>query len=168
MAQENKTMSNLQEAFAGESQANRKYLAFAKQAESEGFTQVARLFRASAEAETVHAHAHLKVMGGIKSTRENLQAAIDGETHEFKSMYPPMIEEAEKEGNAAAVRTFKFANEVEKVHAELYSKALETIGNEGDLFAYFVCSICGHTVEKEAPEKCVVCGAGSRAFSKVE
>lgn len=167
MAQEDKTMSNLQEAFAGESQANRKYLAFAKQAESEGFTQIARLFRASAEAETVHAHAHLKVMGGIKSTRENLMSAIEGETHEFKSMYPPMIAEAEKQGNAAAVRTFKFANEVEKVHADLYSKALETIGNEGELFDYFVCSICGHTVEKDAPEKCVVCGAGSKAFFKV-
>jgi len=168
MAQQDTTMNNLQEAFAGESQANRKYLAFAKQAESEGFTQIAKLFRASAEAETVHAHAHLKVMGGIKSTRENLQCAIDGETHEFKSMYPPMIEEAEKAGNAAAVRTFKFANEVEKVHAGLYSKALENIGNEGEVFDYFVCSICGHTVEKEAPEKCVVCGAGSKAFFKVD
>jgi rubrerythrin len=168
MAQESKTMNNLQEAFAGESQANRKYLAFARQAESEGFLQIAKLFRASAEAETVHAHSHLKVMGGIKSTRENLQSAIEGETHEFKSMYPPMIEQAEKEGNAAAVRTFKFANEVEKVHAGLYSKALENIGKEGETFDYFVCSICGHTVEKESPEKCVVCGAGGKAFFKVD
>ena len=167
MAQDTKTMGNLQEAFAGESQANRKYLAFAKQAESEGCIQVAKLFRAAAEAETVHAHSHLKVMGGIKNTKENLQAAIDGETHEFKSMYPQMIAEAEQEGNAQAVRTFKFANEVEKVHAGLYKKALDTLGSGGETFDYYVCSICGHTVEKEAPEKCAVCGAGSKAFFRV-
>ncbi|MRR06777.1 MAG: rubrerythrin family protein [Deltaproteobacteria bacterium] len=167
MAQDSKTMANLQEAFAGESQANRKYLAFAKQADAEGFTQAAKLFRAAAEAETVHAHAHLKVMGGINSTKENLREAIDGETHEFKSMYPQMIAEAEKEENAQAVRTFKFANEVEKVHAGLYTKALEALGQEGSVFDYFVCSICGHTVEKAAPEKCMVCGAGSKAFFQV-
>ena len=167
MAQDSKTMANLQEAFAGESQANRKYLAFAKQADAEGFTQAAKLFRAAAEAETVHAHAHLKVMGGINSTKENLREAIDGETHEFKSMYPQMIAEAEKEENAQAVRTFKFANEVEKVHAGLYTKALEALGQEGPVFDYFVCSICGHTVEKAAPEKCMVCGAGSKAFFQV-
>jgi len=167
MSQADKTTSNLQEAFAGESQANRKYLAFAKQADSEGFPQIAKLFRAAAEAETVHAHAHLKVMGGIKSTRENLLSAIDGETHEFKSMYPAMIAEAEQAGNSAAVRTFKFANEVEKVHADLYAKALADMGKEGEVFDYFVCSICGHTVEKEAPEKCMVCGAGSKAFIRV-
>jgi rubrerythrin len=167
MTQENRTLSNLQEAFAGESQANRKYLAFARKAESEGFTQVAKLFRAAAEAETVHAHSHLKVMDGIGTTADNLKAAIAGETHEFESMYPQMIVEAEKEGNAQAVRTFKFANEVEKVHAGLYAKALETLGTEAEVFDYFVCSICGHTVEKDAPEKCVVCGAGSKAFFKV-
>jgi len=167
MTQDSKTMANLQEAFAGESQANRKYLAFARQADAEGFTQAAKLFRAAAEAETVHAHAHLKVMGGINSTKENLREAIDGETHEFNSMYPQMIVEAEKEENAPAVRTFKFANEVEKVHAGLYTKALEALGQEGPVFDYFVCSICGHTVEKAAPEKCMVCGAGSKAFFQV-
>ncbi|MDD2321669.1 MAG: rubrerythrin family protein [Geobacteraceae bacterium] len=167
MADNSKTMANLQEAFAGESQANRKYLAFAKQADAEGFTQAAKLFRAAAEAETVHAHSHLKVMGGIKTTRENLQEAIEGETHEFKSMYPQMITEAEQEGNAPAVRTFKFANEVEKTHAALYKKALDAIGQEGAVFDYFVCSICGHTEESAAPEKCPVCGAGSKAFFQV-
>ncbi len=167
MAENSKSMANLQEAFAGESQANRKYLAFAKQADAEGYTQVAKLFRAAAEAETVHAHSHLKVMGGIKATKENLQEAIEGETHEFKSMYPQMISEAEQEGNAQAVRTFKFANEVEKVHAGLYTNALQSLGKEGKVFDYFVCSICGHTVEKAAPEKCVVCGAGSKAFFQV-
>jgi rubrerythrin len=167
MAENSKSMAHLQEAFAGESQANRKYLAFAKQADAEGFTQVAKLFRAAAGAETVHAHSHLKVMGGIKNTKENLQEAIEGETHEFKSMYPQMITDAEQEGNAQAVRTFKFANEVEKVHAGLYTNALESLGQAGEVFDYFVCSICGHTVEKAAPEKCVVCGAGSKAFFQV-
>lgn len=167
MTQNSKTMADLQEAFAGESQANRTYLAFAKQADAEGLPQVAKLFRAAAEAETVHAHSHLKVMGGIGTTKENLQSAIDGETHEFMSMYPQMIVDAEQEGNAAAVRTFKFANEVEKVHAGLYTKALASIGQQGELYDYFVCSICGHTEEKAAPEKCPVCGAGSKAFFKV-
>jgi rubrerythrin len=162
-----KTLENLQEAFAGESQANRKYLAFATQADNEGFAQAAKLFRAAAAAETVHAHAHLKVMGGIRSTKENLQEAIAGETHEFKSMYPAMIAEAEKAGDAPALRSFSFANEVEKVHAGLYTKALESLGSEGEIFDYFVCSICGQTVEKSAPEKCMVCGAGSKAFSLV-
>jgi rubrerythrin len=167
MADNSKSMANLQEAFAGESQANRKYLAFAKQADAEGFTQVAKLFRAASEAETVHAHSHLKAMGGINTTKENLHAAIDGETHEFKSMYPQMITEAEKEGNTQALRSFKFANEVEKVHAGLYTNALEALGQKGEVFDYFVCNICGHTVEKAAPEKCVVCGAGSKAFFQV-
>lgn len=167
MAENSKSMAHLQEAFAGESQANRKYLAFAKQADAEGFPQVAKLFRAAAEAETVHAHSHLKVMGGINDTKANLQEAIAGETHEFKSMYPQMITDAEQEGNAQALRSFKFANEVEKVHAGLYTNALQSLGQAGEVFDYFVCSICGHTVEKAAPEKCVVCGAGSKAFFQV-
>jgi rubrerythrin len=167
MAQATKTLANLQEAFAGESQANRMYLAFATQADSEGLTQVAKLFRAAATAETVHAHAHLKAMDGIKSTKENLLEAIAGETHEFKSMYPQMIIEAEQEGDAQALRSFKFANQVEEVHAGLYQKAFDTLGAAGEVFDYYVCSICGHTVEKAAPEKCAVCGAGSKAFMQV-
>ncbi|MCL4474913.1 MAG: rubrerythrin family protein, partial [Nitrospirae bacterium] len=115
-----KSEKNLKEAFAGESQANRKYLAFAKKAEAEGFKQVARLFRAAAEAETIHAHNHLKELGGIKSTRENLKEAIHGESFEFQKMYPQMIEDANAEGNKGALRTFNYANEVEKVHAALY------------------------------------------------
>ncbi|MFH1293857.1 MAG: rubrerythrin family protein, partial [Pseudomonadota bacterium] len=114
-----KTEQNLLEAFAGESQANRKYLAFAKQADKEGYPQVAKLFRAAAEAETVHAHAHLRALKGIKTTAENLQEAITGETHEFKEMYPEMIQEAKDNGNKAAERSFIYANEVEKVHASL-------------------------------------------------
>lgn len=162
-----KTMDNLQEAFAGESQANRKYLAFAKQADKEGLPQVAKLFRAAAAAETIHAHSHLKAMNGIGSTIENLKEAVAGETHEFKEMYPPMIEAAKAEGNKSATRTFTYANEVEKVHAELYQKALDN--PEGlEECDYYVCKVCGHTHEKEAPEKCPVCGANSRAFFKAD
>lgn len=162
------TMNNLAEAFSGESQANRKYLAFAKQADQEGFPQVARLFRAAAEAETIHAHAHLKAMGGIKSTKENLQEAISGETHEFESMYPPMIEEAQKKGATEALRSFTFANKVEKTHAGLYQKALDSLGQAGEQFDYYICPICGHTEEKNAPEKCPVCGATASVFIKIQ
>lgn len=161
-----KSEKNLQEAFAGESQANRKYLAFAKQAEKEGFPQVAKLFRAAAEAETVHAHSHLKQLGGIKSTKENLQEAVSGEAFEFKEMYPQMIKEAEEEGNKGALRSFNFANEVEKVHHDLYQKALDNLGsnNETD---YYVCDICGYTAEGEAPDNCPVCKAKKNMFKKV-
>src|SRR5512136_2962799 len=123
-----KTEKNLKEAFAGESQANRKYLAFAAKAEQEGYKQAAKLFRAAAEAETVHAHNHFRALNKIKSTKENLQEAVAGETHEFKSMYPAMIETAKAENNKAAERTFHFANEVEKVHAKLYQEMLDNLG----------------------------------------
>ena len=124
-----KTEEYLKEAFAGESQANRKYLAFSEKAKKEGYTQIARLFAAAAEAETVHAHNHLRVLKGVGSTKENLQQAISGETHEFESMYPEMIESAKAEGNKEAERTFQYAFEVEKVHARLYQKMLDNIGN---------------------------------------
>jgi rubrerythrin len=159
-----KTEKNLGDAFAGESQANRKYLAFARQAEQEGYKPVAKLFRAAAEAETVHAH--LKTLGGIGKTVDNLKVAIAGETHEFKKMYPEFIEEAKKEGAKAAERSFTYANEVEKIHAVLYQKALDNLGKNADV-DYYVCSVCGMTVEKEAPEKCPVCGAVKKAFFKV-
>jgi len=161
-----KSEQNLREAFAGESQANRRYLAFAQQAEKEGLKQVAKLFRAAAEAETVHAHAHLRALGGIGSTAENLKEAIAGETHEFKSMYPAMIEAAKEEGNKAAERTFSYANAVEKVHASLYQKALGSLENLEEV-DYYVCSVCGYTCEKEPPEKCPVCGAVKKAFFQV-
>jgi len=162
------TEKNLLEAFAGESQANRKYLAFAKKADKEGHPNVAKLFRAAAEAETVHAHAHLRALKGVKSTAENLQEAVSGEIHEFKSMYPPMIEEAKEEGHKAAERSFAFANTVEEIHAELYQKALDTLDNPEDVDCYYVCSVCGFTVENEAPEDCPVCGAKQNAFLKVD
>lgn len=167
MAETPKSIQDLKEAFAGESQANRKYLAFAHQANKDGFPQVARLFRAAAEAETIHAHNHLRALGGIRSTRENLEEAIAGETHEFKNMYPQMIADAELEGATEARRSFTFANAVEKVHADLYQKALDTLGSAGEEFDYYLCPVCGHTVEREAPEKCEVCGAKGSVFFKV-
>jgi rubrerythrin len=162
-----KTEQNLREAFAGESQANRRYLAFAKQAEKEGHPQVAKLFRAAAEAETVHAHAHLRTLDGVKATAENLKEAIAGETHEFKKMYPAMIEEAKKEGEKAAERSFTYANEVEKIHANLYQKALDNLGKLPEV-DYYVCSVCGYTCENEPPDRCPVCNAVKKAFFKVD
>ncbi len=162
-----KTAENLKEAFAGESQANRKYLAFAKQAEKEGLPHIAKLFRAVAEAETVHAHAHLKHMGGIGTTEENLKAAMSGEIHEFTKMYPQMIADAQEEGQRAVERGFYFANEVEKVHAKLYEKALADMNKPTDA-DYCVCSVCGYTCEGDAPEKCPVCNAAQKAFFKVD
>lgn len=162
-----RTEQNLREAFAGESQANRRYLAFAKQAEKEGHPQVAKLFRAAAEAETVHAHAHLRTLDGVKTTEENLKEAIAGETHEFKKMYPAMIEEAKKEGQKAAERSFTYANEVEKVHANLYQKALDNLGKLPEV-DYYVCSVCGYTCENEPPDRCPVCNAVKKAFFKVD
>lgn len=161
------TEKNLKDAFAGESQANRKYLAFAKKAEADGYKQIAKLFRAAAEAETVHAHNHLRELGGIKSTNENLSEAVNGESYEFQKMYPQMIKDAEAEGKKGALRSFNFANEVEKIHAELYRKALESIGNNPDV-DYYVCQVCGNTVEGEAPEECPICGAKKKMFKKVE
>jgi rubrerythrin len=161
-----RTENNLLEAFAGESQANRKYLAFAEKAEAEGYKQVAKLFRAAAAAETVHAHAHLRVLGGIRGTKENLQEAISGETHEFTSMYPQMIKDASSEGFDPAMRSFSFANTVEKVHAELYQKALNTLGSNQNV-DYYVCKVCGNTIEGEPHGPCPVCHAGQVAFFKV-
>lgn len=162
-----KTMQDLQQAFAGESQANRKYLAFAAKADQEGYSQAARLFRAAAEAETVHAMNHLRALKAIKDTKENLREAIAGETHEFKSMYPEMIADAKAEGQKSAEISFNYANEVEKMHGELYAKALE----DPDKFPvqdYYVCKICGATIPNEAPDTCPVCGANKKAFLKAE
>jgi rubrerythrin len=162
------TSDNLKEAFAGESQANRKYLAFAKQAEKDGFPQVAKLFRAAAEAETVHAHAHFHVMGGIKSTAENLGAAIEGEGFEFQEMYPKFLAEAQAEGNNPAVFSFKHALAVEEIHHGLYNEALEAVKSGTDLpeAKIFVCAVCGNTVKGQAPDKCPVCGASMEQFKE--
>ena len=165
-----KSEEGLKAAFAGESQANRKYLAFAKQAEKDGLPGVAHLFRAAAAAETVHAHNHLRTLGGIRSTKENLKEAIEGEFYEFTKMYPEFIEEAKEETNKSAERTFNYANEVEKIHHKLYKKALEAVekGNDLKQTEIYVCSVCGYTHEGEPPETCPVCKAKKQAFNKVE
>ena len=154
------------DAFAGESQANRKYLAFAKQADKEGLPQAAKLFRAAAEAETIHAHAHLRNAGKIGKTLENLQAAISGETHEFTSMYPQMITDAQEDGNKVAEKYFSWANKVEEVHANLYKKVLAADGKAPEV-DYYICTVCGYTHEGPMSEKCPVCGAATTAFYKV-
>ena len=163
------TADNLAEAFAGESQANRTYLAFAKKAEKDGFPMVARLFRAAAAAETVHAHAHLRVMKGVKSTAENVQAAMDGEGFEFQEMYPKFVAEAESEGNQPAVTSFRFAMAVEEVHHGLYGQALEAVQAGSDLpdAPMWICPICGNTFLGEAPDKCPVCSTPSKRFDAI-
>ena len=165
-----KSADNLAAAFAGESQANRKYLAFAKAADKEGLTQIARLFRAAAEAETVHAHNHFKVMNGVGTTVKNLEEAIQGETYEFTKMYPAFIKQAEKEQNGPAGVSFRYANRVEQIHASLYQKASEAATKGQDLPAVtmFVCQVCGNTVENAAPESCPVCGATKDQFKRVD
>lgn len=160
-----KTDQNLMDAFAGESQANRKYLAFAKAAEQEGMPQIAKLFRAAAASETVHALTHLKNAGKIGTTAENLKDALAGETHEYTKMYPEMIKDAEAEGKTAVAKYFGYVNKVEEIHASLYKKAMENpskISNED----YYVCKICGYTHQGPV-ESCPVCGAGAAAFFKV-
>ncbi len=161
------TEMNLLRAFAGESQANRKYLAFAKQAEKEGYPQAAKLFRAAAEAETVHALAHFKALGQIGTTEENLKAAITGETFEFMEMYPPMIEKAKAEGHAEALKSFTYANSVEVKHAALYQQALDQMASL-EVTDYYVCSVCGYTCANEAPGACPVCNSAAGAFSKTD
>jgi rubrerythrin len=165
-----KTDENLKAAFAGESQANRLYLAFAKKAEEEGLTQIAMLFKAAAQAETVHAMNHLQVLGQVKKTPDNLGTAISGETYEFKSMYPKFIEEAKAEGNKAAVQSFDYANKVEQIHAKLYQAALDSIKNKKPQAKadYYVCPVCGNTFEGSAPDKCPICATPKKMFMKIE
>jgi rubrerythrin len=163
------TQDNLAAAFAGESQANRKYLAFAQKAEAEGYPQVAKLFRAAAAAETVHAHTHLRAMGGIKTTAENLQEAVGGEGHEFREMYPPFLQEAIDEGVVPAQFSFKFALAVEEIHHALYEQAVAAVQGSKDLpeRKIYVCAVCGNTVYDEAPDKCPVCNTSGDRFSEI-
>lgn len=165
-----RTDDNLMNAFAGESQANRRYLAFARKAEEEGLKQIARLFRAAADAETVHAMNHLRAMKGVRGTKEHIQEAIGGETHEFTEMYPGMIKDAEEEGNEQAKTTFSQANQVEKIHAELYKKALASVESGKDMEAneIHVCQVCGNTFVGEVPDQCPICGVKKDMFKKVE
>ncbi len=163
------TIDNLKQAFAGESQANRKYLAYAKKAASEGYPTIARLFRAAADAETIHAHGHFNAMGGVKSTLENLQDAVAGETYEYTEMYPPMLAQAEKDGHKAKVM-FGFAVKAEEVHARLYQKALDALRAGSDLKAgdIYLCSVCGHIEFGKPTGKCLNCGAVPEKFVKID
>lgn len=162
------TSDNLHEAFAGESQAHQKYRAFAKKAEQEGFSVVAKLFRLTAEAERIHAEGHLRSLDGVGSTADNLDAAISGETHEFQSMYPPMVAQAQTEGHKAK-RMFEFAVAAEEVHANLYQKALEAVRQGKDLVAdFYLCPVCGF-IEMGLPgSPCPVCGTQPGKFLKGE
>lgn len=162
------TQENLKTAFAGESQANRKYLAYAKKAEKEGYPQIARLFRAAAEAETIHALGHFEAMGGTRSTVENLKDAIAGETYEHTEMYPPMHEQAKKEGHKAKVM-FGFALQAEAVHARLYKEALKALEAGADLSQaeIFLCPVCGDLEIGNIPDKCPICGTPGSRYTKV-
>lgn len=151
-------------AFAGESQANRKYLAYAKKAEAEGKTNAAKLFRVAADAETLHALKEFELAGKNSSTDENLKDAVAGETHEYKSMYPEFVETAQTEGNKAAAIAFTFAMKAEEVHAKLYTEALENIGKTEEVF-YYLCPVCGN-IEKAVPDKCPICGVPGDRFIK--
>jgi rubrerythrin len=162
------TQNNLKEAFAGESQANRKYLAFAQKADQEGFNSVAKLFRAVAAAETVHALNHLRVMDVIGSTADNLKTAIKGENEEYKEMYPAFIKQAnEEKAYDAVILSFDVANKVEEIHAGLYKEALNNLGQNKQV-EYYVCQICGNTVENNPPERCPICNAPKEMFKKID
>ncbi len=165
-----KTIDDLKAAFAGESQANRKYLAYAKQADREGYGAVAKLFRAVAEAETVHAHNHLRTLGEIKSTAENLEAAIAGEHYEVQTMYPEFMGDAESDADAKALKSFKWAWEVEQIHEVLYKQALQDLKQEnGKDLTYWVCGTCGYTVTGDAPpDKCPICESKGSSFKKID
>jgi rubrerythrin len=164
------TSDNLQAAFAGESQASRKYLYFAEKADEEGYKQIAHLFRAASDAETVHARNHLNVMKGIKSTADNLKTAIGGEHYEFTKMYPEFMKQAEAEGNSEANNTFYLANKVEQIHHSLYQTALGMLekGQASTEKPMYVCQHCGNTVEGEPPDKCPVCGRPKSMFKRID
>jgi rubrerythrin len=164
------TSENLKSAFAGESQANRRYLAFANKAEDEGKPQIAKLFRAAAEAETIHAHNHLRVLGEIGSTQDNLKAAVSGENYEHTQMYPGFIDEAKNEGNNDAARSFDWANQVEQIHEGLFSKASEAMDSGQDMEekAVRVCPVCGNTFVGEVPGMCPICGTEQSRFMTID
>lgn len=162
------TSENLNNAFAGESQAFQKYSAFAKKAEKEGFANIAKLFKTTAQAERIHAEGHLRALDKIASTADNLQAAIDGETYEYTEMYPPMADQADGEGHKAKTM-FRYALDAEKVHAEIYAKALEAVKNGVDLDTsdFYLCPVCGYIELGAPPEKCPVCNVPASKFTQV-
>lgn len=164
------TEQDLKAAFAGESQANRKYIAFAKKADADGFKQVAKLFRAASEAETIHALAHLRVLGGVKSTAENLAAAVEGERYEYQEMYPAFLADAKKEGNKGATVTFDYALDAEQVHHNFYVAALEAVKAGKDLAtsAIFLCPVCGNIAFGAPPDRCPICNTSKAQWVEVK
>ncbi|MDR1111043.1 MAG: rubrerythrin family protein [Deltaproteobacteria bacterium] len=165
-ASDPKVVADLKAAFAGESQANRKYLAFAAKAEQEKMPYAAKIFRAAAEAETIHAHSHLRLLDGVKDTAENLKEAIGGETFEFTKMYPEMIKNAQGAGDKHSERDFHLANEAEKVHAELFKKAAANPGQAAP--KVFVCKVCGHVAEGSVPDTCPICGGKHQVYFEIQ
>lgn len=163
-----KTEEFLKTAFAGESQTNRRYLAFALKAEAEGYPQAARLFRAAAESETVHAHNYLKALQGVRGTPENLKEAISVERKAFKKIYPEMMEVARGEGKTEAEKFFRYALESERIHTRLFQKVADSLGSPGESRSYYVCPVCGHTAEKTRPEICPICGIKAPGYKKIE
>jgi rubrerythrin len=170
MGDNSKTDGDLKAAFAGESQANRRYLFFAEKADKEGYSQIARLFRAVAAAETIHARKHFDVMAGAGSTRDNLAASIAGEHYEFTEMYPSFIKDAQKDDNVKAETDFSRAGDAEKIHHELFEAAIKALEAKREVPSepYFVCGVCGYTVAGEAPDKCPICGALKVLFQRVD
>ncbi len=160
-----KSHDDLKAAFAGESQANRKYLAFAEKADKEGYPQAAKLFRAAAAAETIHAMSHLRALGEIKSTSENLEAAAAGENYESTKMYPDFVKDAEAEGDKVALFSFNKALNAERVHEKLYREMKESL-DKGEVFDYYLCPICGYIEKGSAPERCPICGTPGERFEK--
>lgn len=163
-----KTDENLDKAFAGESQASMRYLAFARKADDEGYPGAARLFRAAARAEMVHALSHLNARGSVKGTKENIEAAIEGEAFEFKEMYPAMIKDAAAEKEIDARHSLEYAMSIEMVHHQLFKKALDKENADPAALAYYVCPVCGYTVADAAPKKCPYCGVDEKKFIRVE
>ena len=163
------TMDNVKAAYAGESQANRKYLSFSEKAVQDGYPVIARLFRAASDAEAIHARNLLTVMGAVKSTAENLASSVEGETHEFTEMYPEFIREAESEGQKNAVQPFTHAMKAEEVHAGLYKRAAEAVAAGKDLAAtkVLLCPVCGNVALDEAPERCPICNIPGARFREV-
>ena len=163
------TNENAREAFTGESQANRKYQAFAEKAESEGYKNISRLFKAASEAEAIHAKKLLKVLGSVASTKENLEKAMAGETHEYTEMYPGFLKEAEAEKKSDAVLVFTYAMKAEEVHANLYKEAMNALNHGQDLSnrAVILCPVCGNIFLGQAPEKCPICNAVRKVFKTI-
>lgn len=163
------TIENAKEAFAGESQANRKYQAFSEKAADEGFKNIATLYKAASEAEAIHAKKLLKVLALIEPTAKNLEVSIDGETHEFTHMYPDFIKAAEAEGRSDALLAFTHAMKAEQVHANLYKKALDAVKAGHDLGRekIFLCPVCGNIEIGKAPDKCPICGVFGKQFREI-